>query len=155
MAFFNVYLTPKQMNLWRLRFDGHTQSEISRKTGVTRQTINKAFGVINSKVTKALLEGAKFNRIEINRLDMERGYLLGRSLEFGLETLITFSDENGLQIWYRGEGNCSKCETVESCRESLIKEAKIRGISFSIHLENEFPSYIADLLFDKIMEDGR
>jgi len=154
MAFFNAYLTPKQMNLWRLRFDGHTQSEISRITGVTRQTINKAFGVINSKVTNALLEGAKFNRIEINRLDMERGYLLGRSLEFGLEALITFSDENGLQIWYKGEGNCSQCETVDGCREKLIKEAKIRGIPIPEDSEKEIPSYIADILFEKIMEEA-
>ena len=153
MAFFNAYLTPKQMNLWRLRLDGHTQSEISRKTGVTRQTINKAFGVINSKVTKALLEGAKFNRIEISSLDMERGYLLGRSMKFGLDALITFSDENGLQTWYKGEGNCSKCETVESCRKSLIKEAEIRHIPIPLNSEIEHPSQIADILFDKIMED--
>jgi hypothetical protein len=155
MAFFNAYLTPKQMNLWRLRFDGHSQSEISRKTGVTRQTINKAFGVINSKVTKALLEGAKFNRIEISHLDMERGFLLGRSMKFGLDAIITFSDENGLQTWYKGEGNCSNCETIESCRKSLIKEAEIRHINIPLNSEIEQPSQIADILFEKIMEEER
>ncbi len=153
MAFFEAYLTPRQMNLWRLRFDGHSQSEISRKTGVTRQTVNKAFGVINSKVTKALLEGAKFNRIEISHLDMERGFLLGRSMKFGLDALITFSDENGLQTWYKGEGNCSKCETVDSCRKSLIKEAEIRHIPIPLNSEIEHPSQIADILFEKIMEE--
>lgn len=154
MAFFDAYLTPRQMNLWRLRFDGHSQSEISRKTGVTRQTINKAFGVINSKVTKALLEGAKFNRIEISRLDMERGYLLGRSMEFGLDALITFSDENGLQTWYKGEGNCSQCETVDSCREKLLLEARVRGIPIPDDSEKEIPSHIAEILFEKIMEEA-
>ena len=144
MSFFNAYLTPKQKNLWRLRFDGHSQSEISRKTGVTRQTINKAFGAIDTKVTKALLEGAKFNKIEISNLDMERGYLLGRSMEFGLEALMTFSDENGLQIWYKGEGNCSKCETIESCRKSLVKEAEIRGIQIPLNPENEVLSTALD-----------
>jgi transcriptional regulator len=152
MSFFNAYLTPKQKNLWRLRFDGHSQSEISRKTGVTRQTINKAFGVIDTKVTKALLEGAKFNKIEISSLNMERGYLLGHSMEFGLEALMTFSDENGLQIWYKGEGNCSKCENIESCRKNLVKEAEIRGIQIPLNPENEVPSRIADILFEEIMK---
>ncbi len=151
MTFFNAYLTPKQMNLWRLRFDGHSQSEISRKTGVTRQTINKAFGAINTKVTKALLEGAKFNRIEITRLEMEKGYLLGRSKQFGLDALITFSDENGLQIWYKGEGNCSTCTSSASCKEALIKEAEIRGIQIPLNPDNEVPSRIADILFEKIV----
>lgn len=154
MTFFNAYLTPKQRNLWRLRFNGHNQAEISRMTGVTRQTINKSFGVIDSKVTRALLDGAQFNRIEINRLDMEKGFLLGRSLEFGLDALITFSDENGLQIWYKGEGNCSQCETVDSCREKLIKEANVRGIHVPESTEKENPSQIADILFEKITEEA-
>jgi hypothetical protein len=141
MAFINAYLTPKQLNL-------------SRKTGVTRQTVNKAFGAIDTKVTKALLEGAKFNRIEISRLNMDKGFLLGRSMKFGLDALITFSDENGLQTWYKGEGNCSKCETVESCRKSLIKESEIRQITLPRNSEIEHPSQIADILFEKIMEDG-
>ncbi|UCD40166.1 MAG: hypothetical protein JSV87_01055 [Candidatus Bathyarchaeota archaeon] len=153
MTFFNAYLTPKQRNLWRLRFNGHNQSEISRITGVTRQTINKSFGVIDSKITKALLEGAQFNRIEIKRLDMEKGFLLGRSIEFRLDALITYSDVNGLQIWYKGEGNCSQCETVDSCREKLIKEANVRGISIPENSEKEIPSYLADILFEKIMEE--
>lgn len=153
MSFFNAYLTPKQMKLWRLRFDGHNQSEISKIKGVTRQTINKTFSVIDSKVTKALLEGAQFNKIEIKRLDRERGFLIGRSQRFGLDAFITFSDVNGLHIWYKGEGNCSECEIVDSCREKLIKEANVRGIKIPEN-SGEVPSRIADVLFTKIMEEA-
>jgi len=140
------------MNLWRLRFDGHTQSEISRITGVTRQTVNKAFGVIDSKVTKALLEAAQLNRVEISRLDMEKGFLLGRSHVLMLKTLITFSDEAGINLWYRGEGRCSECAVVDDCREKLLIEAKVRGINLQEGSENAEPTQIADELFEKIME---
>ena len=152
MSFQLGYLTPKQRSFWRLRFDGLTQAEISRKMGVTRQTINKAFSVIDSKVTKALLEAAQLNRVETSRLDMEKGFLLGRSHVLRLETLITFSDENGIQIWYKGEGNCSECGAVESCREKLLIEAKVRRISLQESSENAEPTRIADVLFEKIME---
>jgi hypothetical protein len=77
-----------------------------------------------------------------------------RRTQFGLAALITFSDENGLQTWYKGEGDCSQCENSQSCRESLVKEAKIRDIQIPENLEVEHPSQIADILFEKIMEDG-
>jgi len=152
MVFRFGYLTPKQMRFWRLRFEGFTQAEISRKMGVTRQTVNKALSVVDSKVAKALLEAAQLNRVEIRKIDVERGFLLGRSLSLGMETLITFSDENGIQIWYRGEGHCSECELLKSCREKLLAEARLRGIDLAKEAEMMQPSKLADLLFEKIME---
>lgn len=152
MSLHHGYLTPKQRSFWRLRFDGLTQADISRKVGVTRQTVNKAFSVIDSKVTKALLEAAQLNRVEISRLDMERGFLLGRSHVLMRETLITFSDEAGINLWYRGEGRCSECEMVDDCREKLLIEAKVRGINLQEGFENAEPTQIADILFEKIME---
>ena len=152
MSFQLGYLTPKQRRFWRLRFDGLTQAEISRKEGVTRQTVNKAFSVIDSKVARALLEAAQLNRVDIRRLDMEKGFLLGRSHVMGLETLITFSDENGIQVWYRGEGRCSECELTDSCREKLVREASVRGINLPEESETMSPSKLAEILFKKVME---
>jgi transcriptional regulator len=153
MGFRFGYLTPKQRRFWRLRFDGLTQAEISREMSVTRQTVNKTVNVIDSKVTKALLEAAQLNRIEISRVDPEKGFLLGRSSTLAMATLITFSDKNGIQIWYKGEGRCSECEWLDSCREKLLREAKVRDILLPKNAENMQPSKLADLLFEKIMED--
>jgi predicted transcriptional regulator len=145
MSFQFGYLTPKQRSFWRLRFDGLSQVNISNRMGVTRQTVNKAFSVIDSKVAKALLEAAHISKVEISKLDMEKGFLLGHSRIFGLDTL-------GIQIWYRGEGRCSECEAVESCREKLLIEAKVRGVDPQEYSEVIIPSKLADLLFEKVME---
>ncbi len=153
MSFRFGYLTPKQRRFWRLRFDGLTQAEISRKMRITRQTVNKTVNIIDSKVSKALLEAAELNRIEINRVDPEKGFLLGRSSTLASATLITFSDKNGIQVWYKGEGHCPECEWLASCREKLLTEAKIRDIPLPKNAENMQPSKLADLLFKKIMED--
>jgi len=153
MSFQFGYLTPKQRRFWRLRFDGLTQAEISRKMGVTRQTVNKTINVIDSKVSKALLEAAQLNRIEISRVDPEKGFLLGRSPSLAMATLITFSDKNGIQIWYKGEGRCPECEWRDSCKKKLLTEAKVRDILLPKNSENMQPSKLADLLFKKIMEE--
>lgn len=152
MSFQFGYLTPKQRRFWRLRFDGLTQSEISKKMGVTRQTVNKVVNVIDSKVTKALLEVAQLSRIEVRRVDPEKGFLLGRSPSLGLDVLITMSDENGILVWYKGEGRCSECDWTDSCREKLLIEAKLRGIRLAANAESMQPSRLADLLFKRVVE---
>ena len=152
MAFQFGYLTPKQRRFWRLRFNGLTQAEISREMEITRQTVNKTLNVIDSKVTKALLEAAQLNKVTINRMDSEKGFLLGHSSALGMALLITFSDANGVQIWYKGEGHCSECEWLQSCKQTLITETKVRGIQVS-NAEKMEPSKLADILFEKIMKE--
>jgi hypothetical protein len=121
---------------------------------VTRQTVNKTFNAIDSRVSKALLEAAQINRIETSRLDHEKGYLLGRSPSLGMDVLITFSERNGIQVWYKGEGGCSDCTGRDSCKQKLLIEAEDRGIQLPENVEEKEPSELADILFKKIVEGG-
>ena len=151
MSFMSGYLTPKQRKYWGLRRSGLTQAEISREMDVTRQTVNKTFNVIDSRVSKALLEAAQVNRVEISRVEPEMGFLLGRSPSLGMDALITFSDRNGIQVWYRGEGDCSECSWLSSCKRKLLMEAEDRGIQLPEEAEDMEPSQLAETLFKKIM----
>lgn len=152
MGFRFGYLTPKQRKYWGLRRSGLTQAEISRRMKITRQTVNKTFNAIDSRVTKALLEAAQINKVEINRLDQEKGFLLGRSPSSGMDVLVTFSERNGIQVWYRGEGGCSECSQLSNCKKKLMIEAKERGIKLP-DKENMEPSQLSEILFKKIMEE--
>jgi len=147
------YLTPKQRRYWGLRRSGLTQADISRKMDVTRQTVNKTFIAIDSRVSKALLEAAQINRVETSRLDQEKGFLIGRSPSLGMDVLITFSERNGIQIWYKGESNCSKCTGRESCERTLLTEAEDRNIQLPEKAGDMEPSKLADILFKKIVEE--
>ena len=153
MGFRFGYLTPKQRKYWSLRRSGLTQAEISRKMEVTPQTVNKAFNAIDSRVSKALLDAAKVNRLEINRLDPEKGFLIGRDPRSGTTVLITFSERNGIQIWYKDESGCSECAERTSCRQTLLIEAEDRGITLPEKAMDMEPSELADILFRKIIEE--
>jgi transcriptional regulator with XRE-family HTH domain len=153
MSFRFGYLTPKQRKYWSMRLNGLTQADISRKMDVTRQTVNKTFNAIDSRVSKALLDAAHINRVEISRLDSEKGFLIGRSPSLGLNVLITFSERNGIQVWYRGESDCSECNVRNSCRQKLLIEAKDRGIQLPEKAEDTEPSELAETLFKKILEE--
>jgi hypothetical protein len=147
------YLTPKQRKYWGLRRSGLTQADISRKMDVTRQTVNKTFIAIDSRVSKALLEAAQINRIDTSRVNQEKGYLLGRSRSLGLDVLITFSERNGIQIWYKGESGCSECTGRNSCKRTLLTEAEDRKIPLPEKAQDMEPSKLADILFKKIVEE--
>ncbi|UCH37530.1 MAG: hypothetical protein JSV76_07640 [Candidatus Bathyarchaeota archaeon] len=129
-----------------------TQADISREMGVTRQTVNKTFIAVDSRVSRALLEAAQVNRVEISRVNPEKGFLLGRSPSSGMDTLVTFSERNGIQVWYKGEGGCSECSWRTNCKQKLLIEAEDRGIPLPEEAEEMEPSQLADILFDTIME---
>jgi transcriptional regulator with XRE-family HTH domain len=148
-----AYLTPKQRKYWSMRLNGLTQADISRKMDVTRQTVNKAFNAIDSRVQKALLDAAQVNRVEISRLDPQKGFLVGRSPSLGLDVFITFSERNGIQLWYRGESDCAECNVRSSCKEKLLIEAEDRGIKLSEKAVELEPSELAEILFKKILEE--
>jgi transcriptional regulator with XRE-family HTH domain len=152
MGFSFGYLTPKQRKYWSLRRSGLTQADISREMNVTRQTVNKTFNTVDSRVSRALLEAAQVNRVEISRVDPEQGFLLGRSPSLGMDVLVTFSDRNGILVWYRGEGGCSECSWLSSCKQKLLMEAEDRGIRLPEAAEDMEPSKLSETLFKKIME---
>jgi hypothetical protein len=146
------YLTPLQRKYWGLRRSGLTQADISREMDVTRQTVNKTFNVIDSRVSRALLEAAQVNRVEIIRVNPEQGFLLGRSPSLGMDVLVTFSDRNGILVWYRGEGGCAECSWRSRCKQNLMTEAEDRGIPLPEAAEEMEPSTLSEILFTTLME---
>jgi len=146
------YLTSKQLSFWSLRRQGLTQAEVSRKIGVTPQTTNKTFNAIDSKISRALTDAAQLNRLDIRRIDLRNGFLLAYSPTWKTDVLVTFSVANGIQVWYKGEGDCSECTNLESCRQTLIRESEERGISLPRDKSRINASHLADNLFRAIME---
>ena len=145
------YLTDKQLSFWNLRRQGLTQAEVSRKIGVTPQTTNKTFNAIDAKIARALTDAAQLNRLDIRGMDLKKGYLSGYSSTWKTEVLVTFSMANGIQIWYKGEGDCSDCSKAESCRQALIRESEERGITLPRDKAKINPSHLADNLFKAIL----
>jgi hypothetical protein len=122
---------------------------------VTPQTTNKTFNVIDSKISRALTDAAQLHRLDIRQIDLRNGYLLGRSPTWRTDVLVTFSVANGIQVWYKGEGECSDCSKLESCRQMLIRESEERGIALPRERIRVSPSLLADNLFKSIMEESR
>ncbi len=102
------------------------------------------------KIGEALQETARINKIEVEKLNAEKGFLLGYSSHFKTQAFITFSAKNGVQVWYRHEGNCLKCKKLQACRAALLSEAKDRNFLILADEAEILPSKLADALFARI-----
>ncbi len=144
------YLTVKQKTIWDLKSRGQQEANIARKLNVTRQTIHSVLDTANIKIGEALQEVAEINKIEVETLDANRGFLKGYSNHFKTQAFVTFSAKNGVQLWYKHEGDCEKCQKLKTCRETLLSEAKERNFLILDDTSKILPSKLAEALFAKI-----
>jgi transcriptional regulator len=150
MALSAGYLTSKQLKIWDLKRRGFLEAGIARELDISRQTVHKAADVADSKVSQALMETAELNKIKVRAVDSAIGILSGFSSEFKTPVIITFSARNGVQVWYKHEGDCKNCGHLENCRKTLLAEIGERNIQPPENLGSISPSKIAELLFQKI-----
>ena len=150
MALSLGYLTQKQRQLWDLKSSGIPEATIARKLNITRQTVHQTLDTANLKVADALEETAKINKIETQKIDPHKGFLVGYSVHFKTPVFITFSAKNGIQVWYKHEGNCEKCKKLQTCRDTLLAEAKARNFLLLDDTSKILPSKLAEALFTKI-----
>jgi len=152
MSFQTAYLTLRQASIWGMRRKGIKQAEIARRMGVQRQGINRAFMAIDSKVGKALGEAARLNKLSVYRVDLVNGILEAYSPVYKVPVIISFSEANGVQVWYLYEGRCNECERTGTCRKVLRAEAKERKIQLSEEDEKLPPTRLAKKIFSKYSE---
>jgi DNA-binding XRE family transcriptional regulator len=121
-------LTPREAIIWDLRRQNHSQSEIGRKLGVSRQAVHKAFQKIDGKVEQAFMEAAETINLEVKTINLVEGVMSAHSPAYDIPVVVSLSKTNGLKLWYLYEGNCGTCHLESTCHRILKEEAKERGI---------------------------
>jgi hypothetical protein len=132
---------------------GFLEAGIARELDISRQTVHKAADVADSKVSQALMETARLNKIKVRVVDPAIGILSGFSSEFKTLVIITFSAKNGVQVWYKHEGDCENCDYLENCRKTLLAEMEERNIQLPKSLESMPPTKISEFLFQRLTEE--
>ncbi len=140
-------LNDKQFEFWRLRRSGLLNINIARLFNISKQAISKALITMDERIEKTLLEMARANQIEVEKVNAERGILFGHSVPFKVNAIIFVSAKHGVQVWYEHEGDCRACNRYVQCIELLwdcVDEMKLK-------LEKtDDPTKLAEELFEKL-----
>ena len=137
----------KQFEFWILRRNGFPNINIAKLFGISRQAVSRALLSMDKRIEESLLEMARANKIEVEKLDSKKGILFGRSVPFKANAVVFVSVKHGMQVWYEHEGECGSCERYRECIELLWDFAEEMGLKLQ---STEDPTKIADELFEKL-----
>jgi len=137
----------KQFGFWAMRRSGVPNITIANRLGISRQAVSRALLVMDGKIGTALREMANAHQIAIERINTERGILLGRSIPFQTAAIVFVSEKHGVQVWYEHDGDCGACQRYTECIELLWDYAAELGIRLE---KTADPTTMADELFGKV-----
>jgi len=134
----------KQFGFWKMRRSGAPNITIANLLGISRQAVSKALLVMDEKIELALRDMAQANQIAIEKINTERGILIGRSIPFQTAAIIFVSEKHGMQVWYEHNGDCGTCQRYTECIELLWDYATELGIRIE---KTADPTKMAEELF--------
>ena len=140
-------LNDKQFEFWRLRRSGILSIDIARLFNISKQAVSKALLTMDERIENTLLEMARANQIEVEKVNPGRGILFGHSIPFNSSAIIFVSAKRGMQVWYKHEGNCGACTRYAQCIELLWDFADEMKIKLE---KTDDPTKLADELFEKL-----
>jgi hypothetical protein len=137
----------KRFEFWRLRRNGSSNITIANLLGISRQAVSRALLVMDEKIETTLREMAQANQIAIEKINAERGVLIGRSIPFQAAAIVFVSEKHGMQVWYEHDGDCGTCQRYTDCIELLWDYATELGIRIE---KTANPTKMAEELFAKV-----
>jgi predicted transcriptional regulator len=137
----------KQFGFWKMRRNGTPNITIANLLGISRQAVSKALLGMDEKIESTLREMAQANQIMTEKINTERGVLVGRSIPFKTAAIIFVSEKHGVQVWYEHDGDCSACQRYTDCIELLWDYATELGIRIE---KSADPTKMAEELFMKV-----
>lgn len=150
---FRSYLAPKQKMIWSLRKKGLEPVEIAKRINTSRQFVHQTLNAADVKVSNLLTEAAQMNRIEIQRLDVRNGILVGYHRGLETQAVISYSGKHGVQVWYWYENpeGCEVCEQILHCKNYLLDEAEEQGIPLNEDEKKLPPAKLAQVVFSRLI----
>jgi len=140
-------LNDKQFEFWKLKRSGLPNMNIAHLFKISKQAVSRALITMDERIEKTLLEMARANQIEVEKVNSEHGILFGHSVPFNASAIIFVSATQGLQVWYEHEGNCGACNRYTQCIELLWDFADEMKIKLE---KTDDPTKLADELFGKL-----
>ncbi len=137
----------KQFGFWKMRRSGMPNITIANLLGISRQAVSRALLLMDERIEATLHEMAQANQIFVEKINAERGILIGRSIPFQAAAIIFVSEKHGVQVWYEHEGTCDTCQRYTECVELLWDYAGELGIRIR---KTADPTKMAEELFTKV-----
>jgi hypothetical protein len=123
------YPNDDHLEIWNLNRNKVSGKDIANLKNVTPASVSKTLKITNKRIEDLLINAAKSNRITLEYIDPVLGFAKGHHHSLNDTANLTFSPQNGIQIWYLHEGDCANCDIFDECRKILLNEFKARNLT--------------------------
>jgi hypothetical protein len=148
-------LSTQQKTVWHLVAKGLPISAIAQKLGASRQYINQTRLAAEAKISKALLEVAQVNELQITTLNPQNAILLGYHAGLKRKAIITYTTRHGMKVWYwhdNPEQEPIDPQFLNQTRQYLIDIANERGIEIP-DADKIHPAKLAHQVFCQLIPE--
>jgi hypothetical protein len=130
-------------------------ASIADKLRTTRQFVNQTKLAAEAKLSKALLEVAQANDLQVTRLYPKEAVLLGYHPALKRKAIVTYSTSHGIKVWYWHDNpeEVTNQEFLRQTREYLLDLAKEKGIEVEGAAEMH-PAKLASIIFSKLVPEA-
>jgi len=145
-------LSSKQKTIWGLASRGTPIAAIAEKLKTSRQYVNQTRLAAEAKISRALLDVAQVNELQVIRLNAKDAILLGYQPFLKQKAIVTYTTRHGMKVWYWHEHpeEITDQEFLKQTREYLLEIAGERGMQLEIS-ENLHPAALAKEIFSKLL----
>lgn len=147
-------LSHKQKTVWSLISKGLSASKIAEKLNTSRQFVNQTKLSAEAKLSTTLLDVAQANALQITKLYLREGILLGYHPALKRKAILTYSTNYGIKVWYWHDNpeEVTDQAFLNQTRKYLIDIAKERSMEIE-GADTIHPAKLAHLVFSKLIPE--
>lgn len=148
-------LSQKQKIVWSLTSKGLSIANVADRLKTSRQYVNQTRQTAEAKLSKALMEVARVNDLQVAQLHPKEAVLIGYHPVLKRKAVVTYTTSRGIKVWYwhdNPEEETSQ-DFLKQTREYLLDLAKERDLEIedatTIH-----PAKLARTVFRKLVPEA-
>ena len=147
-------LSQKQKIVWSLTSKGLSVADVADRLKTSRQYVNQTRQTAEAKLSKALMEAARVNDLQVTRLYPKEAVLLGYHPVLKRKAIVTYTTSHGMKVWYWQDKpeEVTDEDFLKQTREYLIEVARERGMEIGeaamIH-----PGRLAHIIFSELIPE--
>jgi hypothetical protein len=148
-------LSQKQKIVWSLTSKGLSVADVADRLKTSRQYVNQTRQTAEAKLSKALLEVARVNDLQVTQLHPKEALLIGYHPVLKRRAVVTYTVSRGIKVWYWHDNPEEETDQdlLKHTREYLLDLAKERDLEIegaaTIH-----PAKLARMVFRKLAPEA-
>jgi len=148
-------LSQKQKIIWSLTSKGLSVATIADRLKTSRQYVNQTRQTAEAKLSRALMEVARVNDLQVTQLHPKEALLIGYHPVLKRKAVVTYTVSHGIKVWYWYDNPDEETDQdlLKLAREHLLDLAKERNVEIE-NAAKLHPAKLARMLFHKLVPEA-